>query len=41
MKSTFNVLFFVKKDKLKINGSNPIFVRIVCVNKRKTYSVFA
>lgn len=28
MKSTFNVLFFVKKDKQKINGSYPIFVRI-------------
>lgn len=28
MKSTFSVLFFVKKDKQKINGSYPIFVRI-------------
>lgn len=28
MKSTFNVIFFVKKDKQKINGSYPIFVRI-------------
>ena len=28
MKSTFNVLFFVKKDKQKVNGSYPIFARI-------------
>ena len=28
MKNTFSVLFFVKKDKQKINGSYPIFVRI-------------
>lgn len=28
MKSTFNVLFFVKKDKQKVDGSYPIFVRI-------------
>ena len=28
MKNTFSVLFFVKNDKQKINGSYPIFVRI-------------
>ena len=28
MKSTFSGDFFVKKDKQKINGSYPIFVRI-------------
>lgn len=28
MKSTFSILFFVKKDKQKINGGYPIFVCI-------------
>ena len=35
MKSTFSVLFFVKKDKQKINGSYPIFVRITIDGVKK------
>lgn len=28
MKSTFKVIFYLKKDKIKLNGKAPVFCRI-------------
>lgn len=41
MKSTFNVIYYIRRDKLKKDGSVPIFCRITISNEKVSFNIKA
>ena len=41
MKSTFNVIYYIRRDKLKKDGTAPIFCRITISQEKVSFNIKA